>query len=88
VSVPGSMTSETKSGGGVGAFMANLIPLLSLFVIGYPLARATVRTMLIGWVLIAMAMTRFIFRRSLQTMSSAAMMRTATARSTDCGRHR
>jgi uncharacterized membrane protein HdeD (DUF308 family) len=88
VSVPGNMTSETKSGGGTGTFMANLIPLLGLFVIGYPLAQATVRTMLIGWILIAMAIVRFIFWRSFQTMSSAVLIRTTPARSTDCGHHR
>jgi hypothetical protein len=48
-----------------GTFVSNLVPVLSLFLIGYPLGRATVRTMLIGWILILAAMTQFIFGRCL-----------------------
>ena len=59
------MTGESWARQGTGAFMSNLAPVLSLFLIGYPLGRATIRTMLIGWILILAAMTQFIFGRCL-----------------------
>ena len=52
------MTSETEAFGGTGAFMSNLIPVLTLVVIGYPLAPATIRAMLVGWILVVVAITR------------------------------
>lgn len=60
-----NMTCKSDAWVGMGAFMSNLVPVLSLFLIGYPLGRATIRTMLIGWILILAAMTQFIFGRCL-----------------------
>ena len=60
-----NIASESKTWAGAGAFMSNLVPALSLFIIGYPLGRATIGTTLIGWILILAAMTQFIFGRYL-----------------------
>ena len=49
-----------------GAFLGNLIPALSLFFIGYPVGRAALRTVLIGWFLILVAITQFILRHCFQ----------------------
>jgi hypothetical protein len=65
VSAARNMAGESKTWAVAGAFMSNLVPALSLFIIGYPLGRATIRTMLIGWILILAAMTQFIFGRCL-----------------------
>jgi hypothetical protein len=46
--------------------MSNLVPVLSVSIIGYPLGRATIRTMLVGWFLIVVATTRFILRHYFQ----------------------
>jgi hypothetical protein len=87
VSAPGNMTDERKTRVGAGAFIGNLIPVLSLFFIGYPLGRATIRTMLIGWFLIVVAITQFILRHYFQRTASAMRMGTAPLR-IDCGRYR
>ncbi len=60
MSAAGNMTNETSTSGGTGAFMSNLIPVLTLLVIGYPLAPATIRTMLVGWILMVVAIARLI----------------------------
>lgn len=82
------MTSEIKSRGEAGAFMSNLIPVLGLFVLGYPLGRATIRTMLIGWVMIIVALTRLIFSHYFQIAGRTAAGRTAPTSSTGRGRYR
>lgn len=54
MSAVGNMTSETETRRGTGAFISNLIPVLTLLVIGYPLAPATIRTTLVGWIFIVL----------------------------------
>ena len=66
----GEMTSETKTREGTGAFMGNLIPVLTLLVIGYPLAPATIRAIFVGWILIGGAIPRSILGHHLQTTGS------------------
>lgn len=46
MSARGNRTDETKTRRRIMAFMGNLMAILSLVVIGYPLAPATIRTML------------------------------------------
>ena len=75
MSAPGNMTDERNTRARAGAFIGNLVPALSLFFIGYPLGRATLRTILIGWFLIVVAITQFILRHYFQRTASA--MRTA-----------
>ena len=83
----GKMTSETKPREGTGAFMSNLIPVLTLLVIGYPLAPATIRAMLAGWILVLVAITRSILRNQFQVTESAVNIRTAPSRSARCRRY-
>jgi len=52
MSARGNMTDETKTRRRALAFMGNLIAILSLVVIGYPLTPATIRTMLVGEILV------------------------------------
>ena len=75
------MTSETKTSSGRGEFMDNLVPVLTLLVIGYPLTQATIRAMLVGWILVVAAITRSILRDYFQTTGSAMTLKTATERS-------
>ena len=75
------MTSETKTSSGRGEFMDNLIPVLTLLVIGYPLTRATIRAMLVGWILVVITITRSLLRDDFPTTGSAMTLKTATERS-------
>jgi predicted ABC-type exoprotein transport system permease subunit len=83
----GNMISETKTRVVVRAFIANLIPLLCLLIIGYPLARTTIRTMLLGWVLMVVAIMQLMLQHLFQTIASAVTVRTASLRSADRGRY-
>jgi uncharacterized membrane protein HdeD (DUF308 family) len=69
-------------------FMGNVIAVLGLLGIGYPLTPATIRTMLLGWIMIAVGITQFIFGRHSHTTGSPATLRTVPVRSTDCERYR
>jgi hypothetical protein len=72
MSSAGSSNEQCKPRGGKGAFMGNLIPVLSLFFIGYPLGRATIRTMVVGWFLILVATIQFFLSRYFQVKRSPA----------------
>ena len=80
MSARGNMTDETKTPRRA-TFMGSLIVILSLVVIGYPLAPATIRTMLAGWVLVVATITRFILGRHFQPAGSALNMRPVRVRS-------
>jgi hypothetical protein len=88
MSATGNMTSETTTSGGTGTFMSNLIPVLTLLVIGYPLAPATIKTMLVGWILVVVAIARSILGNQFQVTESAVNIRTAPSRSARCRRYR
>ena len=83
-----NMASESKTRAGAGAFMSNLVPALSQFIIGYPLVRATVRTMLTGWFLIIVAMTKFVLSRFFHRAESMMTVRTVTTVCSDGERSR
>ena len=83
----GKMTSETKTREGTGAFMNNLIPVLTLLVIGYPLAPATIKAILVGWILVVVALTRSILGNQFQVTASGVNLRTASSRSAGCRRY-
>lgn len=83
MSARGNMTDETRTRRRATAFMGSLIAILSLVVIGYPLAPATIRTMLVGWILVVAAITRFILGHHFQPLASAATLNSARARSAD-----
>jgi uncharacterized membrane protein HdeD (DUF308 family) len=55
----GKMTDQVQTRKAM-AFLGNLMALLGLLVLGFPLTPATIRTMLLGWLLIAVAITRFV----------------------------
>jgi len=84
MSAPGNTTGEMKTRQKAMAVMGNLIAVLGLLVIGYPLTPATIR-MLLAWILIVVAVTRFAARRRFQRAESAVTVRSVPARSTDCG---
>jgi hypothetical protein len=68
--------------------MSNLVPALTLFSIGYPLGRATIRAMLIGWFLILVAMTQFILSRWFHREGSAVSVWGVTTHSSDSRHYR
>jgi uncharacterized membrane protein HdeD (DUF308 family) len=69
MTAPKKMTGEIETRRRAGVFIGNLTALLGLLVIGYPLAPATIRTMLFSWILIVVAIVQFIFGH-LQTRQS------------------
>jgi hypothetical protein len=81
------MTDETKTRRRA-TFMGSLIAILSLVVIGFPLAPATIRTMLIDWILVVAAITRFISRSQFQPIGSSVRLRPARIHSADSERLR
>ena len=84
----GNMNDGDKMRRKAMAFMGNLVAILSLVVIGYPLAPATIRTMLLGWILIVAAITRFILGRHCQPIGSPVTLSPVRVRSTDSQRLR
>ena len=68
------------------AFMGNVITMLGLLVLGYPLAPAAIRSMLLSWVLFVFAITQFIWRHFRPTGYSVALS-AARVRSRGCGRY-
>ena len=83
---PGWMIGEIETSRKAAAIIGNLTALLGLLVLGYPLAPATIRTMLLGWILIVVTIMRFIFGHFLTTQSSVAVTRHPYSRSS--GRER
>ena len=77
----GEMKTRQKSNGRHG----QLDRRTGLLVIGYPPTPATIRMLLLGWILIVVAVTRFALRRRFQTAECAVTVRSVPARSTDCG---
>jgi uncharacterized membrane protein HdeD (DUF308 family) len=63
------------------AFMGNLTALLGLLVLGFPLTPATIRTTLLGWLMMAVAITRFFMGHHSQTTESSATLRMVPLRS-------
>ena len=88
MSAGGNMTDETKTRRRATAFMGNLIAILSLVVIGYPLAPATIRTILVGWILVVAVIMRFILGRRFQPKGCVVSLRPARTHSADSERLR
>ena len=57
---PGWMTGEIETSRKASAIIGNLTALLGLLVLGYPLAPATIRTVLLGWILIVVSLMQSI----------------------------
>ena len=67
MSAPGNASGEIETRRRAVAFAGSLIAVLGLLVIGYPLTSATIKTLLLGWILTVVALTRFALRRHFQT---------------------
>lgn len=80
---PGWMTGEIETPGKAAAIIANLTALLGLFVLGYPLAPATIRTTLLGWVLMVVTIMQFISGHFQTTQSSVTVTRHPYCRSSE-----
>jgi hypothetical protein len=78
-----SITGKSKARAGAGTFMSNLVPALTVFLIGYPLGRATIRATLVSWFLILYAMTQFILSRWFHRVGNAIPARGVTTHSSD-----
>jgi uncharacterized membrane protein HdeD (DUF308 family) len=66
VSTP-SLIQEVKKRSGWSIFMGVLSAALGLFLIAYPLATATITTVLLGWTLIFVGVAQFVFALHSQT---------------------
>jgi uncharacterized membrane protein HdeD (DUF308 family) len=62
-----SLTDEAKKRSGWSVFMGVVTAALGVFLIAYPLATATVTTLLLGWVLIFVGIAQFVFALHSQT---------------------
>jgi uncharacterized membrane protein HdeD (DUF308 family) len=66
MSVP-SLIQEVKNRSGWSIFMGALSAVLGLFLIAYPMATATITTVLLGWTLIFVGVAQFVFALHSQT---------------------
>jgi len=85
MSVRGNMIDETRTRRRAMAFTDNLIAILSLVVISYPLAPATIRSILVGWILVVAVIMRFILGRRFQPIGCVVSLRSVRIRSADSG---
>ena len=57
-----NMTGEIRARQETVAFLCNATAALGLLVLGFPVTPAAIRATLLGWVLVVVAITRFMFR--------------------------
>src|SRR5579864_5756434 len=62
-----SLIEEVKKRSGWSIFMGALSAVLGLFLIAYPMATATITTVLLGWTLIFVGVAQFVFALHAQT---------------------
>lgn len=62
-----NVIQEAKKHSGWSIFMGVLSAILGLFLIAYPLATATITTVLLGWTLIFVGIAQFVFALHSQT---------------------
>ena len=65
-----NLIQEVKKRSGWSIFMGVLSAVLGLFLIAYPLATATITTVLLGWTLIFVGVAQFVFALHSQTPGS------------------
>jgi uncharacterized membrane protein HdeD (DUF308 family) len=58
--LPENMRDEMRTRQRAAAFLCNATAALSLLALGFPLTPATIRSTLLGWVLVVVAITRFM----------------------------
>ncbi len=63
-----NITGDIKKRSNWSIFMAVLTAVLGVFLIAYPLATATITTLLLGWVLIFVGIAQFVFALHSQTV--------------------
>jgi uncharacterized membrane protein HdeD (DUF308 family) len=63
-----NVTDDVKKRATWSIFMGVLTAALGVFLIAYPLATATITTLLLGWVLIFVGITEFVFALHSQTV--------------------
>jgi uncharacterized membrane protein HdeD (DUF308 family) len=63
-----NLTQDIKKHSAWSIFMGVLTALLGVFLMAYPLATATITTLLLGWVLIFVGIAQFIFALHSQTI--------------------
>src|SRR6266853_5044642 len=64
------LAEELKKRSVWSIFMGVLTAALGVFLIGYPLATATITTVLLGWVLIFVGIAQFVFALHSQTVGN------------------
>ena len=65
-----SLTGEVKNRSGWSIFTGVLTAALGAFLIVYPLATATITTLLLGWVMIFVGIAQFVFALHSQTVGN------------------
>lgn len=65
-----SLTDEIKKRSGWSILMGVLTAALGIFLIVYPMATATIATVLLGWVLIIVGVAEFVFALHSQTVGN------------------
>jgi uncharacterized membrane protein HdeD (DUF308 family) len=65
-----NLTDDIKKRAGWSVFMGVLTAILGLFLIAYPLATATITTVLFGWVLIFVGIAQFVFALHSKTIGT------------------
>ena len=68
MSTPATLTADIKKRSSWSIFMGVITAVLGVFLIAYPLATATITTLLLGWVLIFVAIAQFVFALHSQTV--------------------
>jgi uncharacterized membrane protein HdeD (DUF308 family) len=62
-----NVVQEVKKRSGWSIFMGVLSALLGLFLIAFPMATATITTLMLGWILILVGIAQFVFALHSQT---------------------
>ena len=65
-----TLAGDVKKRSGWSVFMGVLTAALGVFLIAYPLATATITTVLLGWVLIFVGIAEFVFALHSQTVGN------------------
>ena len=61
--LPENMSGEMRTRQRAAAFLCNATAALSLLALGFPLTPAAIRATLLGWVLVLVAVSRFMLGR-------------------------
>jgi hypothetical protein len=62
--LPENMRDEMRTRQRAAAFLCNTTAALSLLALGFPLTPATIKATLLGWILVVVAISRFVLGHS------------------------